>query len=282
MQRTTSIAVVLISLLAAIAAQSQTQSKDSADIDAVREIEVDLGTLAIAGDFDKLGQLYAEDFAGVESSGKAYTKKDVLSGEENNRLLWFETGPIDVRVFGNIALGQGVVNEKRLRNGKETNPKIAWMDILQKRSGRWLVVRSAAGKVDLAEWPVAHQDPALVQTIKKLQQDVGDAMVAVDIDKLNQSYADDWADLGLSSGEVFTKESLLSEFKNGEHKLKSFEFDGPMNVQVFGDVALVQTGVIENRIQNGKDISGQFAFMDLLKKREGKWVIVRTLSARVS
>lgn len=285
MQRTTSSAIVLISLLAVVPLQgrSQKQSTNLTDVKAVRQIEVDLGTLAIAGQFGKLSQLYADDFAGVDSSGKTYTRKDVISGEETNRLLWFETGPIDVQVFGNIALGQGVVNEKRLRNGKETTPRLAWMDILLKSAGKWHVVRSADSRVDLAEWPIAHQDLALIRSIKKIQQDVGNAMVAVDINKLSQSYADDWADLGLSDAEVLTKDNLLSDFKSGEHKLASFKFGpGPMNVQVIGNVAIVQTGVTESRIQDGKDISGQFAFMDLLKKREGKWVIVRTLSARVS
>jgi len=55
-----------------------------------------------------------------------------------------------------------------------------------------------------------------------------------------------------------------------------------MDVQALGDVAVVQASVMEKRIQDGKDISGQFAFMDLLKKRAGKWVILRTLGVRVS
>jgi ketosteroid isomerase-like protein len=55
-----------------------------------------------------------------------------------------------------------------------------------------------------------------------------------------------------------------------------------MDVQVFGDVAIVQASVTEKRVHDGKDISGQFVFMDLLKKRDGKWVIVRTLGTRVS
>ena len=111
-------------------------------------------------------------------------------------------------------------------------------------------------------------------------------MVAGDVDKLNQIYADDWATVD-SSGKIFTKESLLSDFKSGKHKLLSFEI-GPMDVQVFGDVAVVQASVTEKRLHvtekrlhDGKDISGQFVFMDLLKNRAGKWVIVRTLGARV-
>jgi hypothetical protein len=105
-------------------------------------------------------------------------------------------------------------------------------------------------------------------------------MVAVDINKLNQSYADDWATIG-SAGKIFTKDSLLSDFKSGEHKLVSFE-NGPMDVQVIGNVAVAQTSVTEKRIQGGRDISGQFVFVDLLEKRAGKWLIVRTLAARVS
>src|SRR5919197_1244818 len=122
-------------------------------------------------------------------------------------------------------------------------------------------------------------DPADVAAIKQVGQEMGDAMVADDIDKLNQIYADDWATID-SSGKIFTKERLLSDFKSGKHKLVSFEI-GPMDVQVFGDVAIVQASVTEKRVHDGKDISGQFVFMDLLKKREGKWVIVRTLGAKV-
>src|SRR4029450_3578129 len=133
----------------------------------------------------------------------------------------------------------------------------------------------------LAEAPKAQsKDPAVIDAVKQVAQDMGDAMVANDIDKLNQIYADYWATVD-SSGKIFTKERLLSDFKSGKHKLLSFEI-GPMDVQVFGDVAIVQASVTEKRIHDGKDISGQFVFMDLLKKRDGKWVIVRTLGARVS
>jgi ketosteroid isomerase-like protein len=124
------------------------------------------------------------------------------------------------------------------------------------------------------------QDPTVVATIENFEKDLGDAMVAVDMDKINQAYADDWATIG-SDGKVFTKDGLLQDFKSGKHKLVSFE-NGPINVQVLGDVAVVLASVKEKRIQDGKDISGQFVFIDLLKKREGRWVIVRTSGAKVS
>jgi ketosteroid isomerase-like protein len=155
------------------------------------------------------------------------------------------------------------------------------MDLLEKREGKWVVVRSAAARLVLADWSKAQsQDPSVVETVKQFEQEVGNAMVARNIDKLNETYADDWATVD-SSGKIFTKESLLSDFKSGKHKLVALK-NGPMDVQVLGNVAVVQANVTEKRLQDGKDISGKFVFMDLLEKRAGKWVIVRTLGARVS
>ena len=52
-------------------------------------------------------------------------------------------------------------------------------------------------------------------------------------------------------------------------------------MQVFGNVAMAPASVKEKRSLKGKDTSGEFAWMDLLEKRAGKWVIVRTLSTRM-
>jgi len=235
----------------------------------------------VAGDVDKLNQIYADNFATVGSDGKLYTKKDLVADFESfhDKLDWFENGPIDVQVFGDVAMAQGSVKEKRSRDGKDTSGQFLWQDVLQRRAGKWVVWRSAAARVVLADARNAEsQNLIVVAAIEKFENDLGEAMVASNIEKINQAYADDWATIA-SSGEKFTKEGLLADFKSGNHKLMSFE-NGPMNVQVLGDVALVQASVTEKRIQDGKDISGQFVFMDLLKKRAGQWVIVRTLATR--
>lgn len=275
-----SIAVVLFSSLAVFLsqAQAQPQPNDPADLAAVKQVEKNMGDAMIAGDVPRLSQLYADDFATLGSDGKVTTKHDLVTdfASFHDKLQWFENGPIDVQVFGNVALAQGFVKEKRSQNGKDKSGQFLWQDLLQKREGKWVVWRSAGARVPEGQ----SQDPDVVANMKKFEKDLGDAMVAVDIDKINQAYADDWATVG-RSGEIFTKEGLLTDFKSGNHKLVSFEL-GPMDAQVLGDVAVVQTSVTEKRMQDGKDISGQFVFMDLLKKREGKWVIVRTMGARVS
>ena len=279
MRRTTTVVIALMSLMAFI--PSQTQAQSSGDIDAVKQVEQNMGNAMVAGDVDKLNQIYADNYATVGSDGKVITKQALLSdfASFHDKLEWFENGPIDVQVFGNVALAQGLVRERRSRNGKDTSGQFLWQDVLQRRGGNWVVWRSAAARVGLADATNAQSpDPAIVKAIKTFENDLGEAMVARNIEKINQAYADDWATIA-ASGEKFSKAGLLQEFRSGNHDLMSFE-NGPMNVQVVGDVALVQTSVMEKRIQDGKDISGQFLFMDLLKKRAGQWVIVRTLSTR--
>jgi len=131
----------------------------------------------------------------------------------------------------------------------------------------------------VADAPQPSKDPTAVNAVKQLEQDMGDAMVRVDIDRLNQIYADDFATVG-SSGKVFTKADVLKDFESFHDKLESFE-NGPIDVQVFGNVAVAHGSVTEKRTRDGKDASGNFVWMDLLENRGGKWVVVRSAGTRL-
>ena len=77
MRRTTSMVIVLISLMASI--PSKTQAKDTSDVDAVKQVEQTMGTAMVAGDVDKLNQIYADNFATIGSDGKVVTKETLLT-----------------------------------------------------------------------------------------------------------------------------------------------------------------------------------------------------------
>jgi ketosteroid isomerase-like protein len=133
--------------------------------------------------------------------------------------------------------------------------------------------------VGAAQPPKASQDPADIAAIKQLAQDMGDAMVHVDIDKLSQIYADDFITVG-RSGKVITKADILNDFRSFHDKLESFE-NGPIDVQVFGNVAVSNGSVTERRIRDGNSADGVFLWMDLLQKRAGKWQVVRSAGSRI-
>jgi len=135
------------------------------------------------------------------------------------------------------------------------------------------------GTVVLAESPDAPSKEAVaadVVAIRQLGKDMGDAMVAGDIVRLDEIFADDWASVG-SSGKVITKEEFLRNHVSGVHKLDWFEL-GPIDVQVLGNSAVAEGGVIETR---GKETNVQMIYADLLEKRDGRWVVVRSMGGKV-
>jgi uncharacterized protein (TIGR02246 family) len=130
---------------------------------------------------------------------------------------------------------------------------------------------------------VAHaQAPAkgAAEAVKQVEHDWVEAAKAGDADKLGQILADDWTGIGFD-GKKATKQSMLSDVKSGAQKLESFEF-GPMDVKVLGNVAVVQGSDTEKSMSGGKDTSGKWVWMDVFAKRDGKWVAVRSQSAKVT
>ena len=119
---------------------------------------------------------------------------------------------------------------------------------------------------------------SVADTLKQLEQDMGDAMVAVDIDELNRILADDWSMLGCA-GQISTKESFLADLRSGTSKLESFAM-GPIDVTVSGNVALVQGTVTEKSTAGGVDSSSMFVRMDVFAKRGDKWVVIRSQSGK--
>lgn len=122
-------------------------------------------------------------------------------------------------------------------------------------------------------------DASDAAAIRQLGQDMGDAMVAADIGRIDRMFADDWMTVG-QSGSVYTKANMLDDIKAGKKKLTWFELR-PIDVQVFGDVAIAQGNVVEKRVVDGAETEMELVYQDVLKKREGRWVVVRSSGAKV-
>jgi ketosteroid isomerase-like protein len=120
---------------------------------------------------------------------------------------------------------------------------------------------------------------SVADTLKQVEQDFGDAIVAADVDKIDQILEDDWVELS-GSGRTFTKANILGDLKSGKDKLESFEI-GPMDVKVLGNVAVVHGTATEKRTFDGRDTSGKRIWMDVFVKHGDRWVIVRSCGAIV-
>lgn len=150
---------------------------------------------------------------------------------------------------------------------------------MNKLIGRVLVAVACVGLASAGAAQVQWNDNAVVEALKQIERDMGQAMVAVDLEKLNRIFADDWTSIA-ASGAVVTKEKMLRDFESVHDRLESFEL-GPMDVQVKGTVAVVHGTVTEKRTRAGKDVGGEYVWMDLMEQRNGTWVVVRSAGAKV-
>jgi hypothetical protein len=68
----------------------------------------------------------------------------------------------------------------------------------------------------------------------------------------------------------------MSHIQSDNRKLVSFEL-GPIDIQISGDSAVALGTDTERRLINGSQIDLMGAYMDFLKKRDGRWVLVRSM-----
>ena len=108
---------------------------------------------------------------------------------------------------------------------------------------------------------------------------MGTAMVDLDLDKIDKIFGDDWVSVGVS-GSVSTKQALMSDVKTGKKRLTWFELQ-PIDVQVFGETAVAQGKVAERRMIDGKETYIELVYADILRKRDGRWVVVQSMGAKI-
>jgi uncharacterized protein (TIGR02246 family) len=148
---------------------------------------------------------------------------------------------------------------------------------MKKLVGAVLLVSACVGLAFAQTQTPAIKGPSAAESVKQLEHDWVDAVIAGDADKVSQILADDWIGVGYD-GSKENKQGHLADMKSGKAKLESFEF-GPMDVKVLGSVAVVQgTNTEKSTSTDGKDSSGKYAWMDVFVKRDGQWVIVRSQS----
>jgi ketosteroid isomerase-like protein len=109
--------------------------------DAIMQLTHEWGDAEVASDVDKLNQIVADDWI-ADYPGHPITKANLLDGVRSGKgkLLSYELEPHEVKAFGDVAVVQGSVTERRL--GVDGILHVAYMDVWTKRGGKWMVVRS--------------------------------------------------------------------------------------------------------------------------------------------
>ncbi len=109
-------------------------------------------------------------------------------------------------------------------------------------------------------------------TLKKIEQELTDTIVKSDTSAFEKHLASDYLGIG-PDGVTQNKSELLADIKSGTLKLESSTLS-EMKVQVTDpDMAVVVYRSTDKGTYKGKDVTGEYRWLDVFVKRGGKWQI---------
>jgi len=96
-----------------------------------------------------IGDIVGDDWMGQNDSGKTENKTDFLNDVKSGTIAVtsMSNHDVHVRVMRNIAIVQGMDDEKSSYKGKDGSGTYSWMDVFEKRGGKWVAIASQVTKV---------------------------------------------------------------------------------------------------------------------------------------
>ncbi|HSZ62465.1 MAG TPA: nuclear transport factor 2 family protein [Terriglobales bacterium] len=114
--------------------------------------------------------------------------------------------------------------------------------------------------------------------IQALHEAGDKALMTADLAVLSQIFADDYVQYN-EAGQAFTKENILDNFRTGAIRYPSI-LSTARKIRLFGDTAVVHGAESDEVETNGKRSAVRYVYLDVLRKRDGKWELVASQLAR--
>jgi hypothetical protein len=116
----------------------------------IDDAEAALGEAMIHRDLATLDRLVGADWTIQSDSGTMGTKAGFLDDVRSGALVVtsFKLHDVRVRVLGNVALVQAFDDEVSSYKGKDNSGTYNWLDVWEKRDGRWVSVTTQLTRVE--------------------------------------------------------------------------------------------------------------------------------------
>jgi hypothetical protein len=109
-------------------------------------------------------------------------------------------------------------------------------------------------------------------TVKKIEQEILDGILKSDTAAIEKYLTSDYLGIG-PDGATQNKSEFMADVKSGTLKLESSEMSD-LKIHVSDpDMAVVVYRTKDKGTYKGKDITGQYRWLDVFVKRDGKWQV---------
>jgi uncharacterized protein (TIGR02246 family) len=125
---------------------------------------------------------------------------------------------------------------------------------------------------------MAREDDA--QQITALFEAGDRALMSADIDGLSRVFADDYVQYD-ASGKASSKRDVLENLRTSAIRYPSIVSTG-RRIRLFGEMAIVHGSESDEVETDGRRLSVQYLYMDVVLKRDGRWQIVGSQLVRPS
>lgn len=124
-------------------------SATSAGEKEIMDIEAALGQAMIHRDTTTLSKFVADDWTIQNDSGVMGSKAGFIHDVKSGRLIItsFKLHDLHVHMLGNVAYVQGFDDEKSSYDGENNSGTYNWLDVFERRDGKWVSVATQLTKV---------------------------------------------------------------------------------------------------------------------------------------
>jgi ketosteroid isomerase-like protein len=258
-----------------------------AEGDVIRKLEADWTILNQKRDIAKVMEMYAPDAIIMApgqkvASGLETIRKQFESMFADTNMLWdtfsWTSEKVEVSTSGDLAYikGSNTLKMKTTKGVIEESDK--GVDIWRKIDGKWkavLTIWNGDEPSEVMEAPVAN-----VEVFTRLENEWNNAIFKKDAKALDLLYANEYTYTDIE-GKVYNKQQDISEATSPNYKSLAPSVINDINVNLYGNVAVVKGLYTVKATLNGKDISGTNRFVDVFEMRDGRWQCVSTQSSRL-
>ncbi len=127
--------------------------------------------------------------------------------------------------------------------------------------------------------PEMEQEASAEERIVQMEREFAEATLRHDVTALERNLADNFLGVDVN-GQHLNKAEVLARVKSPDIELTSLRHED-IRVRVFGDCAVATARTVVAGRYKGQETSGEFPYMRVWVKREGRWLAVATQSSAI-